>query len=120
MDIYVGALLGLFMFLNVWLIIWPKQQIVMASATQVAEGGEPLPDAAGALATAGLASRTNTLFSITAFRQLFKCIYVLNSGVSAVELKSDNSSNCNNKRQDAKTMRVVSRSVAAACLWIFM
>ncbi len=64
MDIYVGALLGLFMFLNVWLIIWPNQQIVIASATQVAEGGEALPEAASALASAGLASRTNTLFSI--------------------------------------------------------
>ncbi len=64
MDIYVGALLGLFMFLNVWLIIWPNQQIVIASAKQVADGGEALPEAAGALATAGLASRTNTLFSI--------------------------------------------------------
>lgn len=64
MDIYVGALLGLFMFLNVWLIIWPKQQIVMASAKQVADGRDALPEAAGALATAGLASRTNTLFSI--------------------------------------------------------
>ena len=64
MDIYVGALLGLFMFLNVWLIIWPNQQIVIASAKQVAGGGEALPEAAGALATAGLASRTNTLFSI--------------------------------------------------------
>lgn len=64
MDIYIGALLGLFMFLNVWLIIWPKQQIVIASAEQVAGGGDALPEAAGALATAGLASRTNTLFSI--------------------------------------------------------
>jgi len=64
MDIYVGALLGLFMFLNVWLIIWPNQQIVMASAKQVADGGDALPEAADALATAGLASRTNTLFSI--------------------------------------------------------
>ena len=64
MDIYVGALLGLFMFLNVWFIIWPNQQIVIASAKQVADGGEALPEAAGALATAGLASRTNTLFSI--------------------------------------------------------
>ncbi|NOR68130.1 MAG: antitermination protein NusG [Methylomarinum sp.] len=64
MDIYVGALLGLFMFLNVWLIIWPNQQIVIASTKQVAEGGEALPEAATALVTAGLASRTNTLFSI--------------------------------------------------------
>ncbi|MEO1881330.1 MAG: urate hydroxylase PuuD, partial [Methylococcales bacterium] len=64
MDIYIGALLGIFMFLNVWLIIWPNQQIVIASATQVSDGGEAIPEAAGALATAGLASRTNTLFSI--------------------------------------------------------
>jgi uncharacterized membrane protein len=63
-DIYVGALLGIFMFLNVWLIIWPKQKIVIASATQVAKGGDAFPEAADALATAGLASRTNTLFSI--------------------------------------------------------
>ncbi len=63
-DIYIGALLGLFMFLNVWLVIWPNQKIVIASATQVAGGGNALPEAAGALATAGLASRTNTLFSI--------------------------------------------------------
>ncbi len=64
MDIYVGALLGLFMFLNVWFIIWPNQQIIIASAKQVADGGEALPEAATALSTAGLASRTNTLFSI--------------------------------------------------------
>jgi len=64
MDIYVGALLGTIMFLNVWLVIWPSQKIVIASATEVANGGEALPEAAGALATAGLASRTNALFSI--------------------------------------------------------
>lgn len=63
-DIYVGALLAVFMFTNVWLIIWPNQKIVIASATQVAKGGSALPEAAGALATAGLASRTNFLFSI--------------------------------------------------------
>ncbi len=63
-DITVGATLGTLMFLNVWLIIWPKQKIVIASATRVAEGGEADPAAAGALASAGLASRTNTLFSL--------------------------------------------------------
>ncbi len=63
-DIYIGALLGVIMFTNVWLIIWPNQKIVIASATQVANGGQALPEAAGALATAGLASRTNALFSI--------------------------------------------------------
>ncbi len=64
LDIYVGALLAILMFTNVWLIIWPNQKIVIASATQVANGGQALSEAASALAAAGLASRTNTLFSI--------------------------------------------------------
>jgi len=64
MGIMVGATLGIIMFLNVWLIIWPNQKVVIASAQQVAGGGEALPGAADALAKAGLASRTNTLFSI--------------------------------------------------------
>lgn len=64
LDITVGATLGTLMFLNVWMIIWPKQRVVIASATQVAEGGEADPAAPGSLAKAGLASRTNTLFSI--------------------------------------------------------
>lgn len=63
-DIYIGALLGTLMFLNVWLIIWPNQKIVIASAKQVASGGTAIPEAAGALGTAGLASRTNALFSV--------------------------------------------------------
>ena len=41
-----GALLGTFMFLNVWLIIWPNQKIVIASNEQVKSGGEALPEAA--------------------------------------------------------------------------
>ncbi|MEP5766293.1 MAG: urate hydroxylase PuuD [Halieaceae bacterium] len=52
--IWIGALAGTFMFLNVWLIIWPKQQIVLG----MKEGDGP-----AAAAKAGLASRTNTLFS---------------------------------------------------------
>lgn len=63
-GIMLGATLGIIMFLNVWLIIWPKQKIVIASAKQVAAGGEPLPGVAAALSKAGLASRTNVLFSI--------------------------------------------------------
>ena len=63
-GIVVGALLGTFMFLNVWLIIWPNQKIAIASAEKVAAGGAADPAAAGALGKAGLASRTNTLFSI--------------------------------------------------------
>lgn len=52
--IIMGALAGTFMFLNVWLIIWPNQQIVIG----LKEG-----DKAAAAPKAGLASRTNTLFS---------------------------------------------------------
>ena len=64
MGIMIGVTMGTIMFLNVWLIIWPNQKIVIASAKQVAGGGEALPGAAVALGKAGLASRTNTLFSI--------------------------------------------------------
>ena len=53
--IVMGALMGTFMFLNVWLIIWPNQKIV----TGLVEG-----DAAAAAPKALLASRTNTLFSM--------------------------------------------------------
>ena len=63
-DITVGAVLGTLMFLNVWLIIWPNQKIVIASNEQVKSGGEALPEAAGAAPKALLASRTNTLFSV--------------------------------------------------------
>ena len=52
--IWVGALAGILMFLNVWLIIWPKQQVVLG----LKEGDGP-----ACAAKAGLASRTNTLLS---------------------------------------------------------
>ncbi len=52
--ILLAALMGTFMFLNVWLIIWPKQKIVLG----MSEG-----DGAAAGGKALLASRTNTLFS---------------------------------------------------------
>lgn len=62
--IATGSVLGTIMFLNVWLIIWPNQKIVMASAEQVAAGGQALPEAAAAGAKARRASRHNTLFSL--------------------------------------------------------
>jgi uncharacterized membrane protein len=52
--IWVGAIAGILMFLNVWLIIWPNQQVVLG----LKEGDGP-----ASAAKAGLASRTNTLFS---------------------------------------------------------
>ena len=62
--ILTGAALGTLMWANVWFVIWPNQKIVIQSATQAAKGGTPLPQAAGSGARAGVASRTNTLFSI--------------------------------------------------------
>ena len=63
-TITVGGLMGIIMLLNVWLVIWPNQQIVMASTNQVASGGQALPTAAVAGRRAGLTSRTNTVFSL--------------------------------------------------------
>ena len=62
--ISVGAILGTIMFLNVWLVIWPAQKIVIESTTNVAQGKPALPNAAAKGAAAMLASRSNTLFSI--------------------------------------------------------
>lgn len=62
--ILIGTVLGLTMWFNVWFIIWPNQKVVIASATQVAQGGAALPEAAASAGRALVASRTNTLFSI--------------------------------------------------------
>jgi len=59
-----GGLMGTLMWANVWFVIWPAQQVVIANAEKVAAGGEADPSAAARGARAGLASRTNTLFSI--------------------------------------------------------
>lgn len=64
LDITVGAVLGTLMFLNVWLIIWPNQRILISSNEQVKSGGDALAEAAAAAPKAALASRTNILFSI--------------------------------------------------------
>ena len=64
MDIFIGSVMAILMFLNVWLIIWPNQKIVIASNEQIKAGGEALPEAAGAAPKAALASRTNVLFSV--------------------------------------------------------
>ncbi len=62
--ILTGGIMGTFMWANVWFVIWPAQQVVIKSAEQVAGGGEAIAGAAARGARAGLASRTNTLFSI--------------------------------------------------------
>lgn len=62
-SILTGAAFGTLMFLNVWLVIWPKQKIVIGSAVAVAGGGQADPRAAAAARRAFLASRTNVVFS---------------------------------------------------------
>ena len=56
--ILVGALMGTFMWFNVWFIIWPSQKKIISAA----KSGQTPP--AAAAARAALASRTNTCFSI--------------------------------------------------------
>ena len=53
-EIILGALMGTLMAANVWFIIWPNQKKVIAGTADAADAG----------AKAGLASRTNTLFSL--------------------------------------------------------
>jgi Urate oxidase N-terminal len=62
--IYAGSLFGLVMLANVWLVIWPNQQTVIANARGLLEGKPANPAAAGAGRKALLASRTNAIFSI--------------------------------------------------------
>lgn len=62
--IYTGALLGTLMFLNVWVIIWPRQKIMIANGQALLAGGAANPEAAKVGPAALLASRTNVLFSI--------------------------------------------------------
>ena len=62
--VLTAGILGTLMFLNVWLVIWPKQKIVIASAEATATGGSADPRAADATRRAFLASRTNVVLSI--------------------------------------------------------
>jgi len=63
-KILTGGIMGSLMWYNVWFVIWPAQKVVIQNAEQVAAGGQPIPEAAALGGKAGMASRTNTLFSI--------------------------------------------------------
>ena len=62
--ILLGGILGSVMWANVWFVIWPKQKIIIQNAVDTAAGKPANPAAAPAGARAGLASRTNVVFSI--------------------------------------------------------
>jgi uncharacterized membrane protein len=63
-SIVGGGIIAIIMFLNVWLVIWPNQKVVIANARNVAAGGQADPNAPTAARKGLLASRTNALFSI--------------------------------------------------------
>ena len=64
MNILTGGVLGILMAINVWFIIWPAQKVVIQNALDTAAGKPANPEAATRGARAGVASRTNVLFSI--------------------------------------------------------
>jgi uncharacterized membrane protein len=63
-TLLLGIVMGLVMAANVWMIIWPNQQIVIANARNVQAGGEANPDAPAAGRRAAMASRQNMIFSL--------------------------------------------------------
>ena len=80
--ILTGGLMGTLMWANVWFVIWPAQQVVIANANNVAGGGEADPKAAACAARAGLASRTNTLFSIPMLLFMAAAAHFMSLGAS--------------------------------------
>jgi uncharacterized membrane protein len=63
-SIAIGGGLGIIMAYNVWFIIWPKQQkIIAAVRAKMADDSSPAPEPQWGR-TALLASRTNTMLSI--------------------------------------------------------
>jgi uncharacterized membrane protein len=63
-TLLLGIVMGLVMAANVWMIIWPKQQIVIGNARTLLAGGEADPNAAAAGRAGAMASRQNTIFSL--------------------------------------------------------
>src|SRR5205085_2119695 len=63
-TLLIGILFGFVMLYNVWMIIWPNQQIVIANARNVQAGGEADPNAPAAARAGAMASRQNTIFSL--------------------------------------------------------
>jgi uncharacterized membrane protein len=83
--ISTGMLLGTIMMLNVWGVIWRNQKVVLANAANVVAGGEPDPAAAAAGRRAFMASRQNTVFSVT---MLFFMVFKSHSPVSGQIISS--------------------------------
>ncbi len=63
--ITVGMVYGITMAANVWMVIWKNQKVVLANAVNLLADGTADPAAAGAGRSAALASRQNTIFSVS-------------------------------------------------------
>jgi uncharacterized membrane protein len=63
-TLLLGIIMGIIMAANVWMIIWPAQQVVIGNARAVQGGGEANPDAPAAARRGAMASRQNTIFSL--------------------------------------------------------
>lgn len=64
LTLLLGIIMGLTMAANVWMVIWPKQQIVIGNARAVQGGGDANPEAPAAGRLGAMASRQNTIFSL--------------------------------------------------------
>ena len=60
-SILTGILFGVTMLANVWMVIWPNQQIVIASVRKQLAGGEADPAQPGAAKKAARASGQHVL-----------------------------------------------------------
>lgn len=81
-----GMLLGLIMFLNVWLVIWPNQKMIIAANREKAATGKDIPPEAAQWAKrAFYASRTNFLLS---FPMLFFMVATVHLGSAATKMET--------------------------------
>jgi uncharacterized membrane protein len=85
--ISTGMLLGTIMMLNVWGVIWRNQKVVLANAANLIAGGEADPNAAAAGRRAFMASRQNTVFSVS---MLFFMVFTTHSPAAGQVLSSGN------------------------------
>ena len=83
LAISTGMILGTIMMLNVWGVIWRNQKVVLANAANLLAGGEADPNAAAAGRRALMASRQNTIFSVS---MLFFMVYKGHGPYSGGEL----------------------------------
>ncbi len=64
LAIFLGMVLGIVMFLNVWGVIWRGQKVVIANAAASLAGQSAVPGTAEWSRRAFLASRQNVIFSV--------------------------------------------------------